>query len=84
MDTDQIALLIVSRETHDRIKEIAQHRGFDEPDDYLRALVEADAEEHGESAIFDEVDVLSELKEGLRQALRGETVPLESLWETDG
>jgi hypothetical protein len=68
------------------LETIAQRRGYTEPREYLRALVDADAREHGEPVLSegDEVvDIHGELKEALRQALRGETVPLESLWTDD-
>jgi hypothetical protein len=68
------------------LEAISQRRGYAEPREYLRALVDADAREHGESLPFEDdegVDFRGELKEALRQALRGETVPLETLWTDD-
>jgi DNA-directed RNA polymerase specialized sigma24 family protein len=68
-----------------RLQTIARRRGYDALREYLRALVDADAAEHDEPPPFDEdeVDIRAELKEGIRQALRGETIPLESLWSDD-
>lgn len=67
----------VTLEQQKQIEEQARLRGYNAPADYLLALVEADAAVEED----DEVDIRAELKEGLRQALRGETVPLESLYD---
>lgn len=77
---------IFEKEELEWLEAIARRRGYDAPKAYLRALVDADAAEHGEPLLFeddDDVDIRAELKEALRQSFRGETVPLESLWTDD-
>lgn len=79
--TDKVVLTIdLTPEDRQRIEELAQKRGYNAASDYLLALVEADELLANDD---DEIDIRAELKEGLRQALEGETVPLESLWEDD-
>jgi hypothetical protein len=48
-------------------------RGYDDPSEYLRALIEADAEDDEE----DLDDIRKDIKQGLREAFRGEGIPLE-------
>jgi len=79
--TGKVVLTIdLTAEDRKRIEELALRRGYSTVGDYLLALVEADADELTEA---EDVDIRAELKEGLRQALHGETVPLESLWDDD-
>ncbi|MBI1259242.1 MAG: hypothetical protein GC204_17380 [Chloroflexi bacterium] len=69
------------------IEALAQRRGFKTLRDYMRALVEQDAEQHGEAVSLSEEsspeDLRAGIKQGLREALRGEHVSLETLWADD-
>ncbi len=68
------------------IEALAQRRGFATLRAYMRSLIEQDADQHGELVALDEpsVDEIREgIKQGLREALRGEYVSLETLWSDD-
>ncbi len=84
---DKVILLEVSADERERLALLAQQRGYKSLDDYLRALINADAEQHGNDMPFDDVvddiDIRESIKQGLREAFRDEVVPLESLWTDD-
>jgi hypothetical protein len=70
-----------------RLESLAQRRGFKTLRDYMRALLEQDAEQHGEVMPLDDEPSAEEIREGikqgLREAARGEYVSLETLWADD-
>jgi len=63
----------------------AHRRGFETLRDYMRTLIETDAAEHGEPPPLKRThaELRDGIKQGLREALRGEQVPLETLWSDD-
>ncbi len=69
------------------IEALAQRRGFKTVRDYMRALVEQDAEQHGEVVSLGDApspdEIRAGIKQSLREALRGEYVSLETLWADD-
>jgi len=75
---DMIELVIrVTEKERDQLKARAAARGFENVDDYLKTLIELDADE---STLY---DIRDGIKQGLREALRGEYLPLDSLWSDD-
>ena len=83
---DKVDLVIsLTPEERERIEELAHRRGFQASDDYLRALVDFDAAQHGESAPFETDEALGDPVEGFRegwaQAMHGETLSEEEFWE---
>lgn len=70
-----------------RIEALAQRRGFKTLRDYMRSLIEQDAETHGEAMPLEDdasAEALREgVKQGLREALHGDYVSLETLWSDD-
>ncbi len=82
---DKVDLVIpLTLEEREKFEALAHRRGFRASDDYVRALVEFDAQQHGEAAPF-ETDDLSDPIESFRigwaQAMRGETLSEEEFWE---
>lgn len=78
--TDKVQIVVhVSLEERERIETQARERGFDDPAEYLRALIEADAEEEDDDK--DLADIREDIKQGLREAFRGEGIPLEEFWK---
>ena len=68
------------------IEALAQRRGFATLRAYMRSLIEQDAERHGEQVALDDPsadEIRDGIKQGLREALRGEYVSLETLWSDD-
>jgi hypothetical protein len=69
------------------VEALAQRRGFKTLRDYMRSLIEQDAAQHGEAMPLDDElsaqDIGDSIKQGLREALRGEFVSLETLWLDD-
>lgn len=83
--TDQVDLIIpLTPEEREKFEALAHRRGFRRSDDYVRALVEFDAKQHGEVAPF-EADELSDPIESFRigwaQAMRGEVLTEEEFWK---
>lgn len=70
----------------ERLKEIAARRGYGQHIAYyLSQLIDQDAAEHGEDLpeLVDtpEAYILEGIKQGLLEALRGETKPIAELWK---
>jgi len=61
----------VTNEQRQRIEEFARRRGYKAPDDYLLALVEAD----------EKAQLLSDLRQGIHEAMTGDTIPASKLLE---
>lgn len=77
--------IFTSRE-QDEIEAIARRRGFETLRDYMRSLIEQDAAQHGETVTLDEPsldEIKAGIKQGLREAMRGEYISLETLWADD-
>jgi hypothetical protein len=70
----------LTEEKQMQIKELARHRGYDAPGDYLLALVEIDAKAH-EEMLDTEDDIITRFKRSLQDALAGETHPVSTLWD---
>ncbi len=78
--TDTVSLTIeLTRQQRQQIERQAHERGYEQLADYVLALISADAADDDPDA----VDIRAELKAGLHQALRGETLPLDKLWDGD-
>jgi Arc/MetJ-type ribon-helix-helix transcriptional regulator len=72
----------ITPKQRDQIQELAQRQGYEDLDDYLRALIEADAKMHGEAlALDDDEDPIEGFREGWRDALTGNIYPASSLWD---
>ena len=65
------------------LEALAQRRGFAAPEDYLKALVDADAVQSGEDPLFDEdsVDIRAEFRQAWREAMADDTIPLDDVWK---
>jgi hypothetical protein len=83
--SEQQGIIIeLTEEQQSSLHELARRQGHSRLTDYVLALIEADARAHGvELELTPEPDIRAELKEALRQAIYGETVPLETLWTDD-
>ena len=74
---------IFTAEEQEEVEALARRRGFSQLREYVRTLVEADAQQHGEPMSFaeDEDDQLGDPAESFRrgwaQAMRGEFITLE-------
>jgi hypothetical protein len=81
--SDKFVLTIdLTPEEHHRIEELARRRGFTAPDDYVRALIESDANVQTEEFDFDTHDgVMAGLRESWHQAMTGDTRPISELWD---
>jgi hypothetical protein len=81
---DRLVLSIaVTPDEKQQIEEMAHKRGYKAPDEYLRALIESDAEAHGEKLAFDDDDddILANFRQGWHEAMTGNTHPLSELWD---
>ena len=77
-------LLSVSDQERARIEALARQRGFDAPESYLKALIEADAVEHGYEPPFEddeEVDIREQFRQGWREIMEGKAIPIDELWK---
>lgn len=73
---DNAALILdLTPEDRQRIEEQARQRGFDDPEDYLMALVEWDADEG-----LDE-DPEASFRKALHEVMTGQTYPISTLWD---
>lgn len=74
--------LRVKPETRKQIEELAHRRGYDTPDEYVRALITSDAVALGEPIdLDDEDDPIEDFKQGWKDAMTGNTLPASALWE---
>jgi hypothetical protein len=77
-------LLSVSDQERARIEALPRQRGFDAPESYLKALIEADAVEHGYEPPFEEdeeVDIREQFRQGWRDVIEGRVHPIDQLWK---
>ncbi|MBZ0285142.1 MAG: hypothetical protein K8L97_30695 [Anaerolineae bacterium] len=72
----------ISSEKRQQLETLAQRQGYDALDDYLRALIEANAKAHGESLnLEDDEDPIEGFREGWRDVMQGNTFPVSTLWD---
>ncbi len=76
------SVIVLSEEEHQRASQLAQQRGYTTLEAYVRALIDADAEQQGIEHDTS-LDIRTSIRQGLREAFRGEYVPLETLWTDD-
>jgi hypothetical protein len=77
--SEKVALTInVTPEQRNKIETLAHERGYDAPDDYLLALVELDSDDETD---LTKDEMLANLRQGLKEAMRGEFYPIETLWD---
>lgn len=69
-------MISLSEEEINQITMLAQERGHATPEEYLRALIQADIEQHD-----DEYDIRASIERGLRQALSGDVLSEEEFWK---
>jgi hypothetical protein len=75
---DKVSLVIdLTPEERQRIEDLARQRGYEAPADYLKALVESDAEE---DEGFDE-DPVAAFRQSWHEAMTGQTHPVSTLWD---
>ena len=75
---DKVAITInLTPEEHHRIEELARRRGYAAPADYLKALIESDAEE---DEYFDQ-DPQAAFRQAWHEAMTGQTQPISNLWD---
>jgi hypothetical protein len=60
----------------EELEDLAQRRGYETPADYIQALIESDAEAHGEI-----LPLIERFRRSLRDAIEGKTYPVSTLWE---
>jgi chemotaxis methyl-accepting protein methylase len=78
--------LDVTEEQRQRIERLAQRHGFDTVDEYVRVLIEQDADEQGEEALFDaytKEELLRDFRQAWQDAMTGNVLPLSALDELD-
>jgi hypothetical protein len=76
--SDKITLTLdLTPEKNQQIQEQTRRRGYDDPEDYLLALVDWDAEEEDD---FDE-DPKAAFRQAWHEAMTGETYPASTLWD---
>lgn len=83
-DKTEITFTIsVTEEERLRIETLARQRGFNAVGDYVRALIESDAEQRDENPDSEEEtkeSLLEGLGQSLSEALAGTTRPISELW----
>lgn len=77
-------VLHMTAEQRQRIEDMARQRGYQEPDAYLLALAELDAQ--GELILRDSDDLTEEqlkanFRQGLHEVVSGQTYPIDKLWD---
>lgn len=68
--------LVLNDEIANVIREKASQRGYEDPEAYLLALLEADTDESSEA---ENQQIRADLKLAFRQALQGKTISREEL-----
>lgn len=77
---DKIALVIdLTVEERQRIETLAHKRGYAEPQDYLLALVNFDAE--SDQTIDEKSQLIADFREAWQDAMSGNIRPIEELWD---
>jgi Arc/MetJ-type ribon-helix-helix transcriptional regulator len=83
--TDKTSIVLeieISQEEHQRLERLAQRRGYANMDAYIRALIQTDAEQHGEPMLFDdEEDIRIKFKRAFRDALHDDVLSEEQFWK---
>jgi hypothetical protein len=77
-------LLSLPTEERERIEALARRRGFDASESYVKALIEADAVQHGEIPPLKDdgqVDIRAEFKQAWREVMEGKAIPIEDVWK---
>ena len=83
-DKDSVIILDlrVKPETGKQIEELAHRRGYDTPDEYIRALIVSDSVALGEPLdLDDEGDPIEDFRQGWKDAMTGKTLPASALWD---
>jgi len=70
-----VLVIEVNADEKEAIETLAHRRGYDSSVDYVRALIRADAEHEDDEAI------LEGLRQGLREAMRGEGLTEDEFWK---
>lgn len=78
IDAISIPITLEQRET---ITHLAQRQGYDTIDDYLRALIEADAQAQGETLDLEPYDAEEAFEEAWQDVVAGRTYPVSTLWD---
>ena len=72
--TDNVSLVLdLTPEERQRIEELARRRGYEAPADYLKALIESDADEDD--------DPVAAFRQSWHEAMTGQTHPVSTLWD---
>jgi hypothetical protein len=80
-DQEQVVLEISSLQRQ-RLEDLARRRGYEDVDDYLRALIEADAKAQGETLVLDDDEnPIGGFREGWQDIMAGRTYPASTLWD---
>lgn len=74
MDAKETLVIDVSAEKLERITTLAREHGYDTPGEYLLALIDEQDEPTRE-------EILANLRQGLKEAIRGEVHPIDTLWD---
>ena len=75
--SDKVELTLdLTPEEHQQIEARAHQRGYDTPVDYVRALIESDAEAGGEN-----LPLTERFRRSLQDARAGKTHPISTLWD---
>lgn len=72
--------IMISPQERDDLAERARQHGFSSIETYLRWLIEVDQQGDNEDSIE---EIEAGIKQGFREVLRGEYLPLQSLWDDD-
>ena len=66
-------------EERQRIETLAHKRGYAEPQDYLLALVDSDAE--SDQPIDEKSQLIADFRQAWHEAMTGDIHPIEELWD---
>lgn len=80
---DSIVVLELTPEERQQIEDLARRRGYNTPEAYLLALIEADAlaARGVSSEDDDEFDIEASFRQGWHEAMTGQTRPISELWD---
>jgi hypothetical protein len=78
IDTITIQITLEQRQ---KISQLAQRQGYEAIDDYLRSLIEADAQAQGEMLDLDHYDAELAFEEAWQDVVNGNTYPVATLWD---
>lgn len=82
-DKDSIMVLELTPEERQQIEDLARRRGYNTPEEYLLALIEADAlaSRGVSSEDEDDFDIEASFRQGWHEAMTGQTRPIAELWD---